>query len=307
LALPLVQSGAMPLVICLGHLVADHSFWVEDVPQPPAKQVARRYRLGVGGLAANAAIAVARLGGRVRFWGRVGDDRNGAPLAEELAGFGVDASAIRIIPGARTPVSAVLLDPVGERVIIAFRGEGLDLDPNILPLETLGEAGALLCDPRWPRAAEAALRTARRLGIPSVLDAEKSEARLLAQLVPLVDHAIFSQPGLQIFAPGVAPAEGLHRALAAGARLAAVTRGEHGTLWLTKGMEAPRETPAFQVEATNTAGAGDVFHGAYALAIAEGMALPEAMRFASAAGALRARDGETPDRAAVEAMLRSRG
>ncbi|MBL6457712.1 sugar kinase [Belnapia sp. T6] len=297
------MSGPSPLVICLGHLVADHSFWVEDVPQPPAKQVARRYGLGVGGLAANAAIAVARLGGQVRFWGRVGDDSNGGTLAEELAGYGVDTSAVRIAPGARTPVSAVLLDPVGERVVIAFRGEGLDLDPEVLPMERLGEAQALLCDPRWPRAAEAALRAARAQGIPSILDAEKSEARLLAALVPLTDHAIFSQPGLQIFAPGVSPAEGLRRALAAGARLAAVTRGENGTLWLAEGMEAPAETPAFRVEATNTSGAGDVFHGAYALALAEGMALPEAMRFASAAGALRAQDGETPDRAAVEVML----
>lgn len=298
------SSPAVPLVICLGHLVADHTFWVEDIPQPPAKAVARRYNLGVGGLAANAAIAVARLGGRVRFWGRVGDDRNGGPLAAELAGHGVDVSAIRIAPGARTPVSAVLLDPVGERVIFAFRGEGLDLDPAVLPMETLGEARALLCDPRWPRAAEVALRQARRLGVPSVLDAEKSEARLLAALVPLVDHAIFSQPGLQIFAPGVNPTEGLRRALAVGAKLAAVTRGENGTLWLTAGMERPAETPAFPVEATNTAGAGDVFHGAYALALAEGQPLPAAMRFASAAGALRAQDGVTPDRAEVEALLR---
>ncbi|SDC34037.1 PfkB family carbohydrate kinase [Belnapia rosea] len=298
--------GSAPLVICLGHVVADHSFWVEDIPQPPAKQTARRYSLGVGGLAANAAIAVARMGGRVRFWGRVGDDRNGGPLAEELAGYGVDTSAIRIAPGARTPVSAVLLDPVGERVVIAFRGEGLDLDPGVLPMETLGQAQSLLCDPRWPRAAEAALRAARERGIPSVLDAEKSEARLLATLVPLVDHAIFSVPGLQIFAPGTSPTEGLRRALASGAKLAAVTRGERGTLWMAEGMETPKETPAFPVEATNTSGAGDVFHGAYALAIAEGMTLPEAMRFASAAGALRARDGVTADRAAVEALLLSR-
>jgi sulfofructose kinase len=297
-------SAVAPLVICLGHLVADHTFWVEDIPQPPAKAVARRYSLGVGGLAANAAIAVARLGGRVRFWGRIGDDRNGGPLAAELAGYGVDVSAIRIAPGARTPVSSVLLDPVGERVVFAFRGEGLDLDPAVLPMETLGEAGALLCDPRWPRAAEVALRRARALGVPSVLDAEKSEARLLAALVPLTDHAIFSQPGLQIFAPGVTAAEGLRRALAAGAKVAAVTRGENGTLWLTAGMERPAETPAFPVEATNTAGAGDVFHGAYALALAEGQELPAALRFASAAGALRAQDGATPDRAEVEALLR---
>jgi sulfofructose kinase len=137
-----------------------------------------------------------------------------------------------------------------------------------------------------------------------VLDAEKSEARLLHNLVPLADHAIFSEPGLQIFAPGVSAATGLRRALDRGAWLAAVTRGERGTLWLTHGMDRPAETPAFPVEATNTAGAGDVFHGAYALAIAEGMDPPAAMRFASAAGALRARDGATADRAMVEAMLR---
>lgn len=298
---------AAPLVICLGHLVADHSFWVEDIPQPPAKQVARRYGLGVGGLAANAAIAVARLGGQARFWGRVGDDRNGAPLQAELAALGVDVSAMRIAPGARTPVSAVLLDPRGERVIFSYRGEGLDLDPEVLPMASLGEAGALLCDPRWPRAAEVALRRARAIGVPSVLDAEKSEARLLHRLVPLADHAIFSEPGLSIYAPGVSPQVGLRRALAAGAWLAAVTRGERGTLWLTHQLDRPVETPAFPVEATNTAGAGDVFHGAYALAIAEGQPLAEAMRFASAAGALRAQDGATPDRAMVEALLRGAG
>ena len=96
----MTDSAQAPLVICLGHLVADHTFWVEDIPQPPAKAVARRYSLGVGGLAANAAIAVARLGGQVRFWGRIGDDRNGSTLAAELGSFGVDVSAIRVAPGA---------------------------------------------------------------------------------------------------------------------------------------------------------------------------------------------------------------
>jgi sulfofructose kinase len=58
------------------------------------------------------------------------------------------------------------------------------------------------------------------------------------------------------------------------------------------------------VQATNTTGAGDVYHGAYALALAERQGVEAAIRFASAAGALRARDGATPDRAAVEELLR---
>jgi sulfofructose kinase len=82
-----------------------------------------------------------------------------------------------------------------------------------------------------------------------------------------------------------------------------VTDGEKGTLWLRPGMEAAATRPAFPVQATNTTGAGDVFHGAYALALAEGQGVEDALRFASAAGALRARDGRTPDRATLEALL----
>lgn len=304
--LPPAPDPDRPLVICLGNVVADHTFWVEDIPQPPSKNIARAYSLGPGGMAANAAIAVVRLGGRAMFWGRIGDDLNGEPLEEALAAEDVDVSELRRVPGARTPVSAVLVDRAGERTILNFRGEGLDRDPSWLPLDELGRAQAFLCDPRWPEGAVRALEAARRHGVPSVIDGEKSETRILVELVPRVDHAVFSVTGLQNFAPGVSPAEGLRRALRAGGatRVAAVTRGEKGTLWMTRENQTPRETPAFQVEATNTTGAGDVFHGAYALAIAEEQPLPAAMRFASAAGALRARDGRTPTRPMVEEMLR---
>ena len=288
----------------LGSVVVDHTWQVDDIPQRPTKSTARGYSMGVGGLAANAAIAVARLGGRVAFWGRVGDDANGPGVAEALAAEGIDVSGLRVCPGGRTAVSAVLVEPTGERATISFRGAALEIDPGWLPLDRLGEAGALLCDPRWPQASELVLAAARQRGLPSVIDAERSETRILHQLVPLVDHAIFSEPGLQNFAAGAPPAEGLRRALAMGtARLAAVTRGERGTLWLAAGTDKPRETPTFKVEARNTTGAGDVFHGAYALAIAEGQPMEQALRFASAAGALRAEAGTTPHRAAVEAML----
>lgn len=297
------RTTAAPRVICLGSVVADHVFRMSEIPQPPAKAVARSYHVNLGGLAGNACVAVARLGGRAVFWGRVGQDENGAALAARLAEEGVDATALRRMAGARTPVSAVLVDRTGERVTVAYRGEGLASDPAWLPLDALEGAAALLCDPRWPEGAERALRAAHARGLPSVLDAEKSEARILHQLVPLAGHAIFSTPGLGIFAPGVAPAEGLRRAVAAGAEVAAMTRGEQGVVWLTRDHPVPRSLPAFAVEARDTTGAGDVFHGAYALAIAEGQGVADAMRFAAAAGALRAQDAETPRRDALDALL----
>ena len=296
--------SAPPLVICLGNVVADHTFRVEDIPQPPAKIAARSYSIGAGGMAANAAIAVVRLGGRAAFWGRVGDDLNGEPLAQSLEQEGVDVAGLRRVPGGRTPVGAVLVDPRGERTIVSFRGSGLGTDPAWLPLDRIAGAAALCCDPRWPEGVAAAAAAARAAGVPVVLDGERSETRILVDLVPRVDHAIFSVPGLANYAPGRSPEEGLRQALASGpVKVAAVTQGEKGVLWLLPGHGKPTRTPAFPVEATNTTGAGDVFHGAYALAIAEGMPTDRAMRFASAAGALRARDGATPTRAMVDELM----
>jgi len=281
----------------------DHTFYVDEVAQPPSKNRARTYRLGAGGLAANASIAVSLLGGDCIFWGRVGDDLNGKPLLDALAQQGVDVSHCRLAPNARTPVSAVLVDPVGERSIFAYRGENLGTDPAWLPLHLIDGAQAFLCDPRWPEGAAAALDHARRVGVPSVIDGEKTETRILMDLIPRVDHAIFSVPGLANWAPGAKPVAALRRALDAGCQVAAVTRGEDGTLWMTRDDPAPRVTPAFRVQATNTTGAGDVFHGAYALAVGEGQDATSAIRFASAAGGLRARDGATPTRDMLDALL----
>jgi sulfofructose kinase len=292
------------LVLCCGQIVMDHSFSVDEIEAPPSKVTARKYHAGVGGMSAHAAIAVARLGGRVAFWGRVGDDAAGEALARAMADEGVDITGLKRFAGAQTPLSAVIIDKRGERSIITHRGSGLATETDWLPWDMLDGAGAVLCDPRWLQGTTAVFAAARARKIPSVLDAEKSEMRVLLDLVPLVDHAIFAASGLRIFAGVSQATEGLRRALASGPlKLAAVTRGENGTLWLTPGMARPAELPAFKVVATNTTGAGDVFHGAYALALAEGQATPQALRFASAAGALRARDGETPTRAMVEAML----
>jgi len=292
-------------VICVGQVVTDHTFRVDEVEAPPSKMTARGYARSVGGMAANAAIAVARLGGRAVFWGRVGRDEAGEELRHALSEEGVDADGMLLHEGAKTPLSAVTVDKRGERAIVSYRGEGLPTDPAPLPLDRIAEAGCVLCDPRWPEAAELAFRTARERGIPSAMDAERSEERILRRLVPLTDSAIFAKTGLSIFAPGVPPEEGLRRALESGPLgLAAVTLGEKGTLWRVPGMEETGNRPAFPVDATNTTGAGDVFHGAYALATAEGQETEAALRFASAAGALRARDGRTPDRAAVEALLK---
>lgn len=274
-----------PLVICLGLSALDHIWHVEHLPAGSRTKVrATAFASKGGGMAATAAVTIARLGGNARFWGRAGDDPEGRLMRESLAGEGVDVSHFRLFPGARSSISGVIVEQSGERHIANFRGEGLPETADWLPLELIRSAGAVLADPRWVQGAVAAFEAARRHGAATVLDADVAEKEVFEALLPLTDHAIFSAPALTAFA-GENNAAALERVSSFGCAVAAVTRGAEGVLWRTTG--AIEERPAFPVPVVDTNGAGDVFHGAYALAIAAGAGIGEAMVFASAAAALK--------------------
>ncbi|MFC6490432.1 PfkB family carbohydrate kinase, partial [Nitratireductor sp. GCM10026969] len=120
-------------------------------------------------------------------------------------------------------------------------------------------------------------------GVPTVLDADMAEPEVFTLLLPLTDHAVFSKPALEAFA-GKGP-EPLASIGAFGCKVAAVTEGGEGVRWRQDGHA--HHQPAFPVRSVDTTGAGDVFHGAYAFAIAAGAPVAEAFTFASAAAALK--------------------
>jgi sulfofructose kinase len=201
------------------------------------------------------------------------------------------------------------VDVRGERMVVGYRGTALQAPADWLPLEQTGFAGAMLADVRWPRGADEALRAARDAGLSTVLDAEICERDVLNRLAGIADHVVFSERGLQAWA-GPDPESGLRKALERGARVAAVTEGRGGVRWVE--ADAPdtiRHQPAFAVEVRDTVAAGDVFHGAFTLAIAGERPVADAMRFASAAAAIKCtrtggRKG-APTREEVERFLKS--
>ena len=279
-----------PHVICVGNSTLDRVWLIDRLPSGGGKFPAHDYLELGGGMAANAAVAVARLGGVSAYWGRGGDDSAGHVMRDEMAAYRVDVSQFRLIPNARSSVSGIMVGGDGERMIINFRGAGLDPDASWLPLDQLAQCDAVHGDVRWPEAAALCYAQARAHGIPTVLDGEIASAEIFATLLPLVDHAIFSEPGLRSFAgkaliDDAGRIEALRRVRMLGCRVAAVTRGREGVLWLDEA--GAHSQPAFAVQVIDTTGAGDVFHGAYALAIAEGAAVDAAMRFASAVSALK--------------------
>jgi sulfofructose kinase len=296
-------------VICVGHSALDRVFTVEAWPQASAKVRAHGFVEVGGGMAANAAVAVARLGGAAHFWGPAGADSVAEVMSVQLQAAGVDVRGLRRFAGLYSSTSAILIDARGERLIVSYRGTALEAPADWLQLDQIGSAGALLADVRWPQGAVAALRAARRAGIPSVIDADTAEPATLRALAGEAEYAVFSEHGLACFAGSGDIEGGLRRALALGARLAAVTQGERGVFWIEAGEpEGLRHVPAFAVSVVDTLAAGDVFHGAFALELARGKASAEALRYASAAAAIKCtrpggRSG-SPSRDEVERFLR---
>ena len=283
-------AGAEPKrVLCLGAAILDTIFRVEAIPTTPIKVLPTDCVQIGSGMASSAAASIARLGGRSRIWGRVGDDLAGQQYLDDLAAAGVDVSQVRRVAGRRTPISTIIVDRHGERLIVPYYDPLLDTDPSWLPVDEVPWFDAVMCDVRWPDGSARLLDAARKAGLFAVLDGDIGPPGVVERLLPLATHAILSEPALARLAGAADLGADLGAALAAAARLTSalvgVTAGERGFYWLEGGQV--RHVPAPRVQAIDTLAAGDVFHGAFALCLAEGMTVAEAGRFACVAASLK--------------------
>lgn len=291
-------------VVCAGTAVHDHVFQVETIPTSPSKHRAKAFRAVGGGNAATAAVAAARLGVPASLVFQTGDDTIGDAILAELADQGVDCGLARRVPGGVSSISAVIVDAAGERLILNYLDPAMPKDTDWIA-DLPADTGAVLADIRWPEGGLALLGKARKAGLPAILDADLP--RTPNAMMEAASLVAFSAPGLRLVTGIEDPEAGLRQAARQFPATMMVTDGERGVFWLDGGTL--RHCPAFAVQAVDTLGAGDVFHGALAVAIAEGRDLEGAVRFASAAAAIKVtrfggRAG-APNRAEVEALLAS--
>jgi sulfofructose kinase len=292
-------------IICVGHAALDRIYRIEAFPPEPTKIRALEHVESGGGMAANAAVAIARLGGRAELWSRTGDDSAGNVIRAGLKADRVDIRYVQGFEGARSSTSAIIVDDKGDRLIVGQRDAGMPSGTSWLPLERIKEADAVLGDVRWLEGLRAVFGRARKENVPTVLDADLGAREALAGILGLTDYAIFSAPALREFASGASDADRLDHVLTLGPRHAGVTLGRDGYLW--REGNARGEAPAFSVGVTDTTGAGDAFHGAFALMVAQGRTSPECARVAAAVAALKctrlgSRAG-LPTRAELDAFL----
>jgi sulfofructose kinase len=275
-------------VLCVGAAVLDTLFRVDSLPTGQGKILPYEMLHVAEGMAASAAYAIAQLGGRPSLWCAVGDDDAGSRILRDLDADGVDIDGASIVNGARSAAATILVDNAGERLIIPFYDQ--QLRDCIKPFSDadIAEFDAVLVDVRWPPMAARVLAAARRVGIPAVLDADVAQPGIVDELAPLASHIIFSEPA-GVMAAGVEDAE--QATLFLGQKypdaLVSVTVGVRGSYWVDRGKGAVRHIRTLQVSAVDTLAAGDIFHGAFALFVAQKMLPEEALRLASVAAAIK--------------------
>lgn len=294
----------MARVICLGVATLDEIFRISTMPEAPAKFTAEEFIVTGGGMAANAAVAVVRLGGQAAYWGRVGDDAVGDQVLKLLREEGVDLTHVRRLPGRRTKVSAIFIDARGERLVCAAPSQGYPNDTSWLPLDEVKSTDAVHADSRWLAGARALFDAAHHAGKPCVFDADGGDADAVLAIAQHATHPVFSEPMLKRLEMGDAE-EAVRRAYGGENVIAGVTLGERGVVWFDG--KAVRKLPGVKVKAVDTLAAGDTFHGALALALAEGQSVEQALQFANTTAAIKCtRFGGRvgiPKRAEVDAAL----
>jgi sulfofructose kinase len=265
-------------VLCVGHASYDFVFSVDHHPTADEKIVAQNFLGCGGGPAANAAVTAAKLNFKTAFAGYLGQDIYGENHYQEFLNYSVNTDLI-IHGSSPTPLSTIIVKPNGNRALINYKGNTRALSAGDIDFSPV-TAKVVLFDGHEPNISLPLLKRLKEQGIPTILDAGSVHEGTLA-LMNEVDYLVCSEKFAVQFAGDEVTA--LSR-LAQVSKVVVITLGEKGLIW-QRGQDAGN-LPAFKINAIDTTGAGDAFHGAFAAAVTSNLDWFQILRFASAAGAL---------------------
>lgn len=272
-------------IAIIGLSLIDRVYILKALPCAAGKHFASNYYESVGGIAANAALAANKLGADVRLISRIGADSNGQWLLDQLKDL--DLSDIESMEDLDTASSTVLVENSGERLIVNYTHPQL-LDDSISPMFSLtNDMQAVMSDLRWPDGALKGLQWARNHSRPGLLDYDQAPISNSIKLLEAASHVVFGEQALLEKTGCSLPIDAMANISKAYPDThIAVTLGDQGVIW-----KAPDHSishmKARKVTALDTLGAGDVFHGACTVALAENQSFEDALRFASDVASLK--------------------
>ncbi|WP_276299806.1 carbohydrate kinase family protein [Halorussus lipolyticus] len=298
---PTDASEPAPEVAAVGSALVDRMYALTNLPEPDGGAFVRDEETAVGGVSANVASALTRLGRDTGVVARLGDDEAADRVLADLRNRGIDARRVRRgNPDEQTSYSLVLRGPDGERMIIAG-GESVPnlrldaADRDYLRNADLVFTSAYAPDPVVSALADAAANTGPDDDFPplafdlagplSELQNRATRPETIDALLPVCDLFVANEVSARSYL-GEDPREAIELLRDRGVRRAALTRGTDGALLLTEKDEII-EIPAFEVETADTTGAGDAFTAGLLHGWLLGNRAPEdAGRFAAGTAAL---------------------
>ena len=273
-------------VVGLGFACVDHLMRWESLDRPVQGNRIVQYDMQGGGMTGTALVAASRLGAKAEFWGAVGCDTMGDLVLAELAKEGVETSRVVRVKSGQGPVVLVCVDSAtGERHFYWSNGKSCPEPARPIGAATwLAGAGCLLVDGTHLRSAVRMAAAARRKRIPVVVDFGWVSDPM-KELLAHVDYAVAAEHVAKGLDAGDDFALACRRLRKLGPAVAVITRGPRGVVALDG--ERWIERPAYEVQAVDTTGAGDTFHGAFAFGLVRGLPLEANLAFASATSALK--------------------
>jgi sulfofructose kinase len=298
-------------LVGFGIAAVDDIVQLAQFPERDTKVPITRIERHGGGQCATALIAAARQGLRCAYAGILGDDDLSVFTRNTLLREQVEVSQKRSDPEARPYYSIVLVDnSTGERTLL-FSGCGVrGPAPEDISEDLISRSRMLFVDQLGPAGTLCACRLARTWGAQVIADFERSGDADIAEAMLLTDHLIVPMR-LARDVTGCSDAAAAAAELARSRRTCtAVTDGSRGCWFVAEDGRVVHQ-PSLPVDVVDTTGCGDVFHGAYAAAILLGMSPANAIRYAAAAAALKARHSGAqkgiPNRSMVEGFLAKEG
>jgi sulfofructose kinase len=296
-------------VLGIGCAAVDERLYVSHFPAADGKSRIIGREQSLGGLTAIALVAAARMGARAAYAGRLGSDELSQFVERALVQYGVTTSSVVRDESARPGRSTIIVDEsAGTRAVLSEVLGPRGADETRPPRELVQRSRVLFVDGHGLRGCVRAARIARASGRSVVADFERDGD--FETLLELVDHLIVPAAFATARSGCADPAEAASALLVPGRAAVVVTSGNRGGTCCEAGC-APVAYEAFAVEARDTTGCGDVFHGVYAAGLALGWDMAKRIRYAAAAASLKAtgRGGPDaiPDLECVERFLENRG
>ncbi len=291
----------MSKIMVTGVAVVDFIFKIKSMPKESEKYRAQEAYISGGGIAANAAVCISKLGGDATLVTRVGKDEIGEIIKKQLIADGVQVDKMKEYKDNRSSFSSVYIDKKGERQIVNYRDPLLPEDATWI--SDIEEHDVYLADTRWNQGAIETMKIAKKYNRPGILDAEDTVS---AEAIKFASHVAFSSYGLKKFTQETNVKKALSYVCKITDGWVCVTNGDKGVFFLQDNVLKNIATP--KVDVKETLGAGDVWHGAFALSLGEGKKESDAVRFANTVASLKCAGfggrGSFPTRQETEEFLR---